>query len=409
MALESGFFNSVNGDRQYNAEQMSRYFENILSSGVFKRIENCLLVSANGDMTLTVAPGGGLIDCHWFRANTAETVTIPTAHAILPRFDMVAARLDMTDSVRAISLTVISGTPAESPTAPEPTRTATVYDLALALVYVPAGATAIVAENLTDVRENEWYCGYVHSLVDIPVLKTFQFRYTALANDTTVAPIGVTGYNVEADLLNVYVNGFRLAPGIEYSVNTAANSITLAEAIDAGTIVDFEVYRPITPDEIPDLADTVNTLLNTTTVQQEEISAATGSVTALGSRVTALETEMAKVAPITAGDFAFGEAFIVTGFASSQSTRLYFSIPFNRPIIATTCTVKTMKVAARQSESYVLGSASTQYEISGDVISARISNNGMLTIVIEPTFSVAPFNNAEVSLYVETGAIVTFA
>lgn len=257
MALESGFFNSVGGDRLYNAEQMSRYFENILSSGIFKRIDNCLRVSAGDGMTLAVAPGAGLIDCHWFRARTAETVTIPTAHAVLPRFDIVCARLDMSDNVRAITLEVVSGAPAESPAAPDPIRTATVHDLVLSLVYVPAGATSIVEANLTDVRDNDWYCGYVQSLVDTPILKTYHYRYTAATNDTTVAPIGVSGFNAGVDLLTVYINGFRLAPGVEYTINPATNSITLAEAVDAGTVFDFEVFRPAMPDEVPGMADVI--------------------------------------------------------------------------------------------------------------------------------------------------------
>lgn len=423
MALESGFFNSVNNDRLYNARDISRYFENVLSSGIFKRIDNCFKVSAFSGMNLTVAPGAGLIDCQWFRSEIDEGVTVPTAHAVLPRFDNVVARLDLSDSVRAITLMVVSGTPSETPTAPDPVRTATIYDLVLALVYVPAGATEIVEANLTDVRSNDWYCGYVHSLVDTPVLKTYNARYVAASDNTTVAPISIVGFNPLVDILNVYVNGFKLAPEIEYTLNETTSSITLAEPVDADTIIDFEAFRPIMPDDVPGLADTVTEMVQTTSTMQGDVDTAkasveeqktklteaTNNVEALQSEVATLKADLAKVAPITAGDFEFGEAFIVTGFASSQSTRLYFSIPFNRPIIATTCTIKTMKVTARQSESYVLGSASGTYEIAGDVYSTRISNNGMLTLVIEPTFSVAPFNNAEVSIYVNAGAVVTFA
>lgn len=277
MALASGFFNSVGGDRLYNAEDMSRYFENILSSGIFKRIDNCLKVSASDGMNLTVAPGAGLIDCHWFRAMSAETVTIPTAHAVLPRFDVVVARLDMSDAVRAITLQVVSGTPAESPAAPEPVRTTAMHDLVLALVYVPAGAPAITTENITDVRENEWYCGYVQSLVDTPIVKTLHSRYTATNVDTTVAPVNVLGFSPQTDILNVYVHGFRLAPGVEYTVNTATSSITLAEPVDPGTLIDFEVFRPVMADDIPDIADVVTDMAQ--------------AVTELSARVTELETD----------------------------------------------------------------------------------------------------------------------
>ena len=399
MALESGFFNSVGGDRLYNADDMSRYFEHILSNGIFKRIYNCLKVSPADGMTLTVAAGAGLINCRWFRTAAAETVTIPAAHAVLPRFDVVVARLDMSDSVRAITLQVVSGTPAESPAVPDPVRTATVHDLVLALVYVPAGASAITLENLTDVRDNEWYCGYVQSLVDTPILKTYHSRYIAPLNDTTVAPIGVVGFNAGGDLLNVYVNGFRLAPGAEYTINTTTASITLLEAVDAGTIVDFEVYRPVMADDVPTATETVLALVQEVADLQSALN------TERAERAAAF----AQVAPIGAGDFNFGEAFVVTGFASSESTRIYFSIPINRPIAATAATIKKLEVAARQSESYVLGSASSFYDIAGDIVSVRMSNNGMLTIVAAPTFSVAPFNNAEVSFYVNAGAVVTFA
>lgn len=277
MALESGFFNSVGGDRLYNADDMSRYFEHILSNGIFKRIENCLKVSPAGGMELNVAAGAGLINCRWFRAAAAETVTIPAAHAVLPRFDIVVARLDMSDSVRSINLQVASGAPAESPVAPDPVRTPTVHDLVLALVYVPAGATVITAANLTDVRDNEWYCGYVQSLVDTPILKTYHSRYIAPANDATVAPIGVVGFNAGGDLLNVYANGFRLAPGDEYTINTATASITLLEPVDAGTVIDFEVQRPVMADNIPDIASVVTDMAQT--------------VTELSARVTGLETD----------------------------------------------------------------------------------------------------------------------
>jgi len=272
MALESGFFNSVNGDRKYNAEEMSRYFENILSSGVFKRIENCMRVSANSGMTLTVAPGAGLIDCHWFRAKTAETVTIPTANAVLPRFDIVVARLDMSDSVRSVTLDVVSGTPAASPVEPAPVRTETIHELALAMVYVPAGATSIVAENVTDLRDNEWYCGWVHSLVDTPVLKMLSYVHTTAANNTTRIPVDVAAYVPGLDIVNVYVNGFHMSQGKDYTIDAENKTIVLATGVDVNTVVNVEVYKPTMPDDIPTTSEIVATLLEENTALRSRVS-----------------------------------------------------------------------------------------------------------------------------------------
>ena len=398
MALESGFFNSVGGDRLYNADDMSRYFEHILSNGIFKRIYRCFEVSPADGMTLSVAPGAGLINCRWFRAAAAETVTIPAAHAVLPRFDIVVARLDTSDSVRAITLQVVSGTPAESPEVPEPVRTSTVHDLVLALVYVDAGATYIDDFNLTDVRDNEWYCGYVQSLVDTPILKTFHTRYTAPLNDTTVAPIGVVGFNAGADLLNVYVNGFRLAPGAEYTINTTTASITLLEPVDAGTIIDFEVYRPIMPENIPTATETLLEMVQTVADLQS----------ALNTERAQREQAFAQVAPIGPGVFAFEGSLMVSGFISSTSKRMYFSIPFNRLIDATGFTVLKMPMQVRQGGKYILGSANTWYDISADIFTATLSKNGMITISCEPTFEDTPINNESCAIHIEPNAEIEF-
>lgn len=395
MALESGFFNSVNNDRLYNARDISRYFENVLSSGIFKRIENCFKVSALSGMNLIVAPGAGLIDCQWFRSETEEGVVVPTAHAVLPRFDMVVARLDLSDSVRAITLTVVSGTPAENPTAPDPVRTATMHDLALALVYVPAGATEIVENNLTDVRSNDWYCGYVHSLVDTPVLKTYNARYVAASDNTTVAPISIVGFNPLVDILNVYVNGFKLAPEIEYTLNETTSSITLAEPVDAETIIDFEAFRPIMPDDDgATYSDTIVTLMEESTAQKAALAQA--------------QADLERLAPVSPGIFYFDGQQIVTGYISNNATRMYFSIPFNRPINSSAFTIQGMNVQVRQNGAYILGGASAWQDISDTLISSTISANGMLTITCEPSFMETPTNNAECVISIEASATIEF-
>lgn len=272
MALESGFFNSVNGDRKYNAEDIGRYFDNILSSGIYKRITNSMLVSAGSGMTLTVAPGAGLIDCHWFRAKAAETVTIPTANAVLPRFDAVVVRLDKSDSVRSITLDVVSGTPDSSPVEPTPVRDETVHELVLALVYVPAGATSIVAANITDVRDNDWYCGWVHSLVDTPVLKLHSSVYVTAANNTTRIPVNVAAYVPGIDIVNVYVNGFHMSQGKEYTVDEENKTIVLATGVDVNTVVNVEVYKPTMADDIPTTSETVAKLLEENTELRDRIA-----------------------------------------------------------------------------------------------------------------------------------------
>ena len=50
MAFTYGFFNSLNGDRKYTAEQLSSIFDGLITDGVFDSI---------GDILATV-PGSGM-------------------------------------------------------------------------------------------------------------------------------------------------------------------------------------------------------------------------------------------------------------------------------------------------------------------------------------------------------------
>lgn len=398
MAMKSGFFNSKNGDRKYNAEDIGRYFEHILSSGLFKNVTDCMKVVSAGGMNLTVMPGAGLIDCHWFRQETPEVLTIGAANAALPRFDTVVVRLDTSDNVRSISLDIVQGTPAASPAETSPVRSESIHEFILALVYVPAGATSIAAENITDVRDNEWYCGYVRSLTEAPLLKRVAGTYRTSVDGMETIPINVAAYAPELDIVNVYVNGFHMAQGVDYEVDKVNKNIILTYPVDRGTVVAFEVYKAIQADELPTSSEVVSSLL-------DEISALKS---AIQEEAANRADAFAQVAPIEPGMFYFDGPQIVPGFVSSTSERLYFSIPFNRPINSYEFVVRSMNVQVRQNGVYIVGGASLWYDISDAVVSATINANGMLTITCAPSFMETPANNTECVIHIEASASVEF-
>ena len=55
--LRYGFYNSVNGDRKYEAEDMGRLFDGIIQDGVFYSVGNRFRVEAAGGMYITVGTG----------------------------------------------------------------------------------------------------------------------------------------------------------------------------------------------------------------------------------------------------------------------------------------------------------------------------------------------------------------
>lgn len=272
--MESGFFNSKNGDRKYNARDISRYFEHILSSGLYKNITDCMKVTPAGGMSLTVSPGAGLIDCQWFRQETPETLRISTANAALPRVDSVVVRLDMNDSVRAISLAVVAGTPATSPVAKAPVRDDNIKEYVIARVYVGAAVSSISAGDITDTRDDEAVCGWVHSRVDTPVLKMLSSVYKTVSNDTTVIPINVAAFDPGIDIVNVYVNGFHMSDGKDYTIDKENKTVILAIGVGVNTVVNVEVYKPTIPDDdIPRTSEIVEVLLEENTQMQARLAA----------------------------------------------------------------------------------------------------------------------------------------
>lgn len=156
MAVTYGFFDSVNGDRKYNADQMSEFYTGITNDGVFQHIDNGLAVSAGTGLTVNVATGRALIRKKWVNNDAVLTKTISAASATYARIDAVVIRFSKSN--RNISIVVKDGTPAASPSAPSMTRNSDVYEMALAYVNVAANATSV---TVTDKRSDTTVCGWV--------------------------------------------------------------------------------------------------------------------------------------------------------------------------------------------------------------------------------------------------------
>ena len=165
MAKEKYFpFRSVSGDRKYSAEDWAAYFALFLSDGVFYSSADKLKVVEYSGMKVKVKKGAGFIGGRMYILDTDKVITLDTADGALSRIDRIVLRCDYSN--RLISAEVVKGSYSEVPTAPELTRNADVYELALADVYVAAGVITITTANITDQRLNTSLCGTVTGLVE---------------------------------------------------------------------------------------------------------------------------------------------------------------------------------------------------------------------------------------------------
>lgn len=215
MAQRYGFFNAVmeNGkaDRTYKADDINDFFKGILSDGVFKLLDNALLVELGTGLSVNVNTGKALVAQHWYYNDTIVNLPINSAHPTFKRYTTIVLRYDK--SRRNITLATVDGTPTETPVAPALTQTEDIYELALANVLVVAGATELTADNITDVRT------YVAGLVDPVELGYRRYDYTVTDYEAGQSYFDIPlSYNLTLNtVLQVYCNGLLCMPS-EYSL-----------------------------------------------------------------------------------------------------------------------------------------------------------------------------------------------
>ena len=272
MALTSGFFNSVSGDRTYNADQLSSMFEGLVSDGIYESVDDAFVVTASSGMVLNVGTGRAMVNGKWVKNTAPIAVTLNAAHVLLNRYTAIVLRLDI--SGRDITVEMIDGEAASSPTKPSIVRNGSYYDLLLAYVYVGAGVTSISQANIEDQRANTTYCGWVTGIitqVDTSTLflqwqnayetfyaqmlawmtseqSAFDTWYAALTQQlnintfiesyvktasiaygaSKVVSLDMTGYTYEqGDIITASINGLEAKLGTDYTVDTSGATPTV--------------------------------------------------------------------------------------------------------------------------------------------------------------------------------------
>ena len=171
------------GDRAID-HKLEREFNKLCwSNGVFvtKNDGSELQVIAEGNMTVSILPGG----CHIEGARGYEAskrnISISAAHSSLKRIDRIIARMDDSDSVRSIEIYKKEGVSSTTPTAPELVRESNYYEIALADIYVMPGATEITNANIVDTRLDRELCGMVIPAFPTPLnLESISNQYISL-------------------------------------------------------------------------------------------------------------------------------------------------------------------------------------------------------------------------------------
>ncbi len=293
MAITTGYFNSNNGDRKYNAETMSKYFVGILTHGVLANYKDSLVVKSNNTMTVQVSPGKAYFsDGKWIEIDAIEPLEIDASDIALSRIDRIVLHKDISDGVRNTTLIVKKGTPASNPVAPACTNDNYVEELSLATVRVAAKSSIISQGNITDTRPDSNVCGYVTGAIDqldltnaylqyqsgyeeliaqnqsnyntfmaqitseyeawfesvkdavqnLVIVRCYESTYITSEDDESNIPINISQYNSSLDILQVFINGMKLIPTTDYTI-LSNSQISVTKPLCADTPVNFVVYK----------------------------------------------------------------------------------------------------------------------------------------------------------------------
>lgn len=149
MSVSSGFFNSLNGDRKYNAAQMSAIFDGLIIDGVFASIGTAFAVKAAGGLTVNVGIGKAWFDHTWTVNDSILPMTAPEAEVLLDRIDAVVLEVNEMESVRNNTIKFVKGNPSSAPSRPTLTNEGNVHQYPLCYIYRKYGTAVINQADIT--------------------------------------------------------------------------------------------------------------------------------------------------------------------------------------------------------------------------------------------------------------------
>ena len=285
-SVTSGFYDAVDNDRLYTADQMNMPYKRLISNGVFAQPDGTastdFQVLAGDGMVVNVQPGNALCGDKWVESEAAVAIEIAGNTTVNTRIDAIILRVDTNNDSREASIIYRQGTPAADPVGPDLVTTAGIHEFRLANISVGPSASEITQSVIADGRgsadcpwvstliwqvdtstlflqyqaalteelqhfSDQWTQFFAQLTEDLSVatnILVMRNEYTAEESETEI-PIGIEDYDPETDMLQVFINGLMAQQDVFYTIDDDGEGITLTNAISAGDKVFFVVMKSI--------------------------------------------------------------------------------------------------------------------------------------------------------------------
>ena len=206
MSVTSGFFNSLNHDRRYNAQQLSAIFDGIINDGIFANIGVAFAISVDTGVTINIGKGKAWFNSAWVYNDSLLPKTLEGSEVVLDRIDAVVIEVDHSENVRLGDIKIVKGTPSSDPQRPAMADTANKHQYPLAYIYRKAGSTAITQADITNMVGTS-SCPYITGILQVQNIDNIVAQWEDQWNQwytNTVTEVGDVSSELLADMKSAF-------------------------------------------------------------------------------------------------------------------------------------------------------------------------------------------------------------
>ena len=167
--VDAGFFDAIDEDRTYSADDMNRPYRKLISNGVFATpagtpSDFLQVFAAGNEMNVIVSAGYALIGDKWFENPSDLMITISQNSEVLPRIDSIVAQVDKTQTGRVGNIVYRQGQASSNPVHPNINTEEDIAEFRLADIRISPSCVEITQNLITDCRGSS-ECPWVTSLI----------------------------------------------------------------------------------------------------------------------------------------------------------------------------------------------------------------------------------------------------
>lgn len=204
MTVSSGFFNSVNHDRLYDAEQLSSIFDGVIVDGVYENVGEAFNVIAYPDAynTVLVGTGRAWFDHTWTLNDSRFSITLDPPNEMLGRIDAIVIDVNKERDTRKNSIIYLKGDEATPDFPPTLINTENHHQYPIAYITRHAEQNGPISQSDIEITVGTGACPIATGVLEAQNLENLMQQLDAEFNEWWDGIKDVLDENVATNLQN---------------------------------------------------------------------------------------------------------------------------------------------------------------------------------------------------------------